>query len=195
MTDSGGDRDHISTAGGGLGADGAGAGAARVVAGAAGMIRDAAGASGEWRESPGIKAQAAALERKGERLARENAAAYRAARTALGEPAGGSGQREQEIADMKLGEALARAADLPLAIAEAAVDAAELGAVTAERGRAEVRADAAGAAALAAGAAVAAGHLVEINLATRAGDERVGRARELVELARSAGERALTASA
>src|SRR2546423_1260389 len=103
------------------------------------------------------------------------------------------GGREQEIADIRLGDALALAADLPLRIVEVATDAAELGAIAAEQGSAAVRPDAVGACLLAAAAAAAAAHLVDVNLATRPADERIAPAGEHVALARAASERALAA--
>ena len=174
---------------------GAGAGSGMVVALASGLIEAAARKSSpEWDEAGGVIAQAAALRRRGLRLARQNAEAHLAARVAL-DTTPPETRREQEIADIHLGDALTTAADLPIAIAEAAVDAAELGALTAERGTHDARADAAGAAALAAGAAVAAAHLVEVNLSTQPGDARLERARALVSSARSTSERALGGSA
>ena len=173
---------------------GVGAGSAVVVALAARLIGAAARASDDWDGAAGACAQADALDRRGLRLARQNAEALRAARAALSKASGEQARDEQRLADSQLHDALVLSADLPLAIAEAAVDAAELGALAAGRGAAEVRADAAGAAALAAGAAAAAGHLVEINLLTKTGHPRVDRARELAALARAASERALAAS-
>lgn len=175
---------------------GAGAGAAVVVALAAGLIEAAARRSdGTWGEAGGTIAQAAALRRRALGLARENAAAHLAAQAALGSASAERAARDQEIADIQLGDALALAADLPLAIAEAAVDAAELGAAAAESVPDEVRADAAGAAELATASVVVAAHLVEVNLATRAGDPRLEHVDGLVEAARAASDRALATGA
>jgi formiminotetrahydrofolate cyclodeaminase len=175
---------------------GAGAGAGMVVALAAGLIEAVAQRSTDgWDEARGATAQAAALRRRGVRLAGENAEAHIAARAALASASADKGDRDREIADIGLGAALALAAELPLRIAEAAVDVAELGALAAKRGVHDARADASSASLLAAGAAAAAAHLVEINLATQADDARIARARELVALARSASERALAKSA
>jgi hypothetical protein len=64
----------------------------------------------------------------------------------------------------------------------------------AERGATELRADAAGAAVLSAGAVGAATHLIEVNLSTAPGDERLGRASELRVAADAFGERSRVAS-
>ena len=90
-----------------------------------------------------------------------------------------------------LGLALERAAEVPLEIAEAAVDVASLAALVAERGEQALRADAVAAAVLALAAARAAATLVEVNLGTTASDERVTRARDLAGSATAAAERAL----
>jgi formiminotetrahydrofolate cyclodeaminase len=174
---------------------GVGACSAEVVAIAAAVIETAARSSGDWDDAGGAVAQAVALRRRGLRLAAENARAYAAARAALGARPARVDERQRQIADIHLGDALAVAADIPLSIAEAGVDAAELGALAAENGADDVRADAAGASALAAGAAIAAAHLVEVNLATQAGDERIERASAHASHARSASERALGANA
>ena len=87
------------------------------------------------------------------------------------EPAGSPEQR-----DFALGTALLRAAEVPLRIAEAAADVAELAALTAAEGSPHLRADATAAAALAEAATRAAAHLVDINLATVRGDAHSARA-------------------
>ena len=73
---------------------------------------------------------------------------------------------------------------MPLAIAETGVDVATLACELTERGNPNLRGDAATAVLLAEAAVRATANLVEINLATREGDERAARARELVEQAR-----------
>ncbi|HEU4978237.1 MAG TPA: cyclodeaminase/cyclohydrolase family protein, partial [Solirubrobacteraceae bacterium] len=118
------------------------------------------------------------------RLADADVEAFAAARAAL----------EGHAADDELGAALDLAAEMPVALASAAADAAVLSAEVAEHSVADVRADAAAAAVLAAAAAQAALHLVEINLGTLPGDERVARAREHADTAEAARERALGAS-
>jgi formiminotetrahydrofolate cyclodeaminase len=170
----------------------AGAGAGLVVALAAGLIEAVARRSSQsWDEAGGAIAQATALRRRALRLASEDVEAHLEASSALDTASREKPERDHEIADLRLGAALALAADMPLEIAAAASDAAALAAEAAERGAEEARPDAAGAALLAAGAAAAAGHLVEVNLSMRADDERVAQARQLVSAAREASERAL----
>ena len=174
---------------------GVGATAGLVAALAARLIEAVArSSSGTWDEAPGAIAQAGALRRRGLRLAGENTEAYLTARAALDDAREDRPKGERELADLRLGAALAAAADVPLGIAATAADAAELGAVTAEHAATADRPDAAGAALLAAGAAAAAAQLVEVNLATMPEDKRISQARRLVSQARSAGERALAAS-
>jgi formiminotetrahydrofolate cyclodeaminase len=100
---------------------------------------------------------------------------------------------EPEVRDTLIGETLSRAAEVPLRIAETAADVAELGATLAENGNPNLRGDAAGAALLAEAATRVAANLVEINLATTETDDRIGRARQLVQNARAAAERAVSA--
>ena len=174
---------------------GIGATAGLVAALAARLIEAVArSSSGTWDEAAGAIAQAGALRRRGLRLAGENTEAYLTARAALDDAREDRPKGERELADLRLGAALAAAADVPLGIAATAADAAELGAVTAEHAATADRPDAAGAALLAAGAAAAAAQLVEVNLATMPEDKRISQARRLVSQARSAGERALAAS-
>jgi formiminotetrahydrofolate cyclodeaminase len=173
---------------------GAGAAAASVVGLSASLIAAVARSSVDrWDEAGGAIAQAAALGRRAARLAAENAEVHGSAVAALAARSSERAGTEQEIADIRLGDALARAADLPLRIADAAADAAALAALVAERADPAVRPDAVGAGLLASAAADTAAHLVEVNLAMRPGDERITRAAELVSLARNASDRALAA--
>jgi formiminotetrahydrofolate cyclodeaminase len=80
---------------------------------------------------------------------------------------------------------------MPLAIAEAALDVASLAAELAERGNPNLRGDAATAALLSEAAVRATANFVEINLGTREGDQRIERARELVEMSRRISRRVL----
>ena len=80
---------------------------------------------------------------------------------------------------------------MPLAIAEAALDVASLAAELVERGNPNIRGDAATAVLLSEAAVRATANLVEINLGTREGDERIERARGLVEMSRRISRRAL----
>jgi formiminotetrahydrofolate cyclodeaminase len=86
---------------------------------------------------------------------------------------------------------MSRAADVPLEIAECAASVSELAAEIAERGNPNLRGDAAAASILASAAARVAANLVEINLATVEGDERVERARAFVRSAERATRRAV----
>jgi formiminotetrahydrofolate cyclodeaminase len=97
-------------------------------------------------------------------LAGEDAEAYSAVLGAKGEA------REQ---------ALSRAADVPLELAESAVEVAEVANRLAADGNPTLRGDAMTAALLASAAARAAANLVEINLEARPEDERIARARAL----------------
>lgn len=171
---------------------GAGPAAALVTAAAGALAAMAARYSGEsWNESAAAVAQAESLRARAGRLVQEDADALQAfltERETVGEP-------RPAARDFKLGQALDRAADVPLAIAEAACDVAQLAAHVADHCEGDVRADAAAAAALAYGAARAAAHLVEVNLAMAEGDVRVTSARNLVRLAEGAADRAVQPAA
>jgi methenyltetrahydrofolate cyclohydrolase len=163
-----------SAPGGGSVAAIAGALAASLVAMAARFSTD------EWQDAAGAVAQAEALLARLLPLADEDANAYENFLLARRM----SREVEPELRDAAIGDALSRAADVPLAIAEAAHDVATLAAEAADRGNPNLRGDAATAALLAEAAVRASANLVEINLATREGDERIERARELVETTR-----------
>jgi formiminotetrahydrofolate cyclodeaminase len=105
-------------------------------------------------------------------LATADAEAFAAAVEALDHP----GAQRQEQRDWLLGIALDRAAELPLAIAEASADVALLAAFAAAEAEPRCRPDAVVAAALAEGATAAAAGLVDRNLATTPGDARSRRA-------------------
>ena len=102
--------------GGSLAAPGGGSVAALAGALAAGLVVMGARAAAEsWPEGAGAAAQARTLQARLVTLATRDAEVYGAARTVLeGSPAAD--------ADFVLGEALARAADVPLEIARAARD-------------------------------------------------------------------------
>jgi methenyltetrahydrofolate cyclohydrolase len=148
---------------------------------AAALVAKSASRSEGWSGAEGARAQALELRDRLLALAAQDARAYEHALGAL------------ERRDSGLARALARAAEVPLAIAATAGDVAELAAETAERADGHARADAAAAAALAAGAAQAASKLVAVNLAALEGDERVGRAGRAAEAASDAAARALAA--
>jgi formiminotetrahydrofolate cyclodeaminase len=165
---------------------GAGPAAAFVTAAAAALTAMAARSSFDsWADAGGVAAQAESLRARAVRLAQEDADALAAV---LAERSAGEGR--EEMRDFRLGRTLHRAADVPLAIVEAAADVALLASHTAARCVGEVRGDAAAAAFLAHGAARAAEHLIEVNLATVAGDARVTRARNLVRAAEAAADEA-----
>lgn len=136
---------------------------------AAGAARRSAG---EWEHAGAVAAQGHALRLRIEPLASADARAYAEARALLEveaqDEADSSPQR-----DHLLGQALLRAAAVPLLIAERAADVALLAVEVADRGSPHARADAAAAAALAHGAARAAAHLVRVNLGAGAEDRRV----------------------
>ncbi len=166
------------------GGPGAGAIAALNAAAAAALVELAARATEleQWPEAAGAAAQARRLRERLVPLAREDAEAYQAAVAQLQE-------REDDFA---LGEALARAADIPLEIADHAENVSALAAAAATHANPDLRADAAAAAALALGAAWAAAKLVEINLAMRSEDPRLARARQIAAGATRTAREALT---
>jgi methenyltetrahydrofolate cyclohydrolase len=164
---------------------GSGAVAALVAALSAAIVESAAA---DWSEGRNCAARARVLRDRVAELAQENAEAFRAARASLGALPDGL---EGDERDLLLGVTLRHAADVPLAIAEAACELATLGALVAERGEARHRPDAVAATLLAGAAAVAAAKLVSVNLLVVAGDERDARADELSSAAAAALERAL----
>jgi formiminotetrahydrofolate cyclodeaminase len=169
-------------------APGGGSVAAVVAAFAAALVAMAARFSTEeWEDAAGAVAQAEALRARVLPLADEDARAYESVLVARRLPR----ELEPDARDAALGEALSRAADVPLAIAEAALDIASLAAELAEHGNPNLRGDAATAALLSEAAVRATANLVEINLATREDDERIARAREVVEMARRISRRVL----
>jgi formiminotetrahydrofolate cyclodeaminase len=167
------------------GGPGAGAIAALTAASAAALVELAARATAPevWPEAAGAAAQARKLCERLVPLAQEDAEAYEQAVAKLGERGD----------DFALGEALARAADVPLEIADQAENVAELAAEAAQRATGDLRADAAAAAALALGAAWAAAKLVEVNLAMRPDDPRLTRAQQIAAGATRTARAALTA--
>lgn len=158
------------------------------VAMAAGVVSMAARMSEEWPEHRGASAQAETLRTRATELASANADAYADALAAL------AGKEERyRTRDETMGDALARAADVPLAIGDAATAVAALAAEVAEHGEPRFRADCAIAASLAAAAARSAAVLVDVNLGTTGGDERTARARRQADDAAAAVQRALDA--
>jgi formiminotetrahydrofolate cyclodeaminase len=165
-----------------------GSAAALVVAIAARLVATAARSSrDDWDDAPGAVAQAEALRKRVAPLADADAEAYAEALEVLRPAAAGdvSGR------DDTLATALERAAEVLLQIAEVGVDVAALGAVTAEEGSAQVRADAAAASVFADAGVRAATNLVTVNLGVTRDDERLTRAKKLGEAAAAASRSAL----
>lgn len=181
-------RDLLERIAGPSPAPGAGAVAGIVTAMAAGLIASAARRSTDWPEARGASAQAQALRGRVEVLAEANQKAYLEALALLGITST-AGARDEA-----LGKALDTAAELPLAIAEAAYDVALLGAEAAEHAAPGGAQDAAAASVLAESAARAAAGLVAVNLVSSPGDERVVHAQRLADAATHAARRAVAAT-
>jgi formiminotetrahydrofolate cyclodeaminase len=159
-------------------APGGGAVAAVAAAMAAALVEMAAQFSSKhWSEAADAAARARGLRERVGPLAQADAEAYAAVIEARGGPG--------------YDEALSRAADVPLAIAETAAAVGELAAELAASGNPHLRGDATTAALLAEASARSAVNLVEINLAERNGDGRIARARELASAAGAAAKRSL----
>jgi methenyltetrahydrofolate cyclohydrolase len=167
-------------------APGGGSVAAFVTEMAASLAAMAARFARDWDEAAGAVAQAETLRHRAAPLAGEDAVAYENVLTALRMPK----ELEPEVRNTLIGETLSRAADVPLEIAECAASVAELAAEIAVCGNPNLRGDAAAAAILASSAARVAANLVEINLSTVEGDDRVERARAIVKSAEAAAARA-----
>jgi formiminotetrahydrofolate cyclodeaminase len=168
-------------------APGGGSVAAFVTEMAASLAAMAARFAHDWDGSAGAVAQAEALRHRAAPLSDENSIAYENVLTALRMPK----DLEPEVRDALIGETMSRAADVPLAIAECAASVAELATEIADCGNPNLRGDAAAAAILASAATRVAANLVEINLATMEGDDRVERARAVVRNAERAAQRAV----
>jgi formiminotetrahydrofolate cyclodeaminase len=156
---------------------------------AAALVTMVARASADWRDGPGIAAQARALGARLVDLAEEDAAVFSHVLEAMRDRSGTPEQR-----DFALGTALILAAETPLRIAEACADVAELAALASAEGAAQLQADASAAAALAEAGTRAATHLVDINLATVPGRRNWDRAASLAAAAAAARARALGGS-
>lgn len=168
-----------------------GSAAAISIAMAAGLVSMVARASRRhWEEAGGAIGQAQALRARVAPLAQADADAFVDAFMILQH----RDEVEERYRDQKLSEALEKAAEIPLKIAEAGSDIACLGAELVEKGNPEVRADAAAACVLSAAGTRIAAKLVEVNLAATDEDPRVRHVRSLVEVAEEASERALAAA-
>jgi methenyltetrahydrofolate cyclohydrolase len=161
--------------------------AALAVALGAGLVCKVARASTNWPDARAAIAQAEHLRSRTAPLAQSDADAYLEAIAAFHLP----DQLESEVRDMALGQVLARAAEIPLVIAEAGADVATLAAAAADRGTPELRGEAVAAALLADAGTRAAAFLVAANLSVRADDERVKRAWAVAEVASAAARNAL----
>jgi formiminotetrahydrofolate cyclodeaminase len=168
-------------------APGGGSVAAFVTEMAASLAAMAARFAHDWEGAAGAVAQAETLRHRAAPLAIEDAVAYENVLTAMRMPK----ELEPEVRNTLIGETLSRAADAPLQIAETAADVADLAAEIAVCGNPNLRGDAAAASILATAAARVAANLVEINLATVEGDERVELARALVRSSEKATRRAI----
>lgn len=166
-----------------------GTAAAAAAAMAASLVTMVARGSGDWDDAAGVAAQGRALRARLLELGDADTQAFANVLMRMREPTGTAEQR-----DFALGDALLQAAEVPLRIAEAAADVAELAAFAAAEGAPQLRPDASAAATLAEAAVRASTHLVEINLATVAGDRHSARGVELAEAAATARERALGTS-
>jgi len=166
-----------------------GTAAAVAAAMAAALVTMVARGSTGWADGAGVASQARALRSRLAALGDDDAAAFEHVLVTMRDRSGTPEQR-----DFALGAALLRAAEVPLRIAEAAADVAELAAAAAAEGSPQLRPDATAAAALADAATRAAAHLVEINLAIVPGGRHSERAALLVTAAAEARERALGAA-
>lgn len=162
-----------------------GAAAAVCAAMANSLVAMAARSSPDWREAAGVAAQAQVLRVRVVPLALADSDAYAEALEALRLPLDEGDHERGSV----LAAALGRACDLPLEIAEAAADTAELAAYTAEHCAVAVRGEALVAAVFAEAAVRAAGRLVAINLATTDDDSRIRRARSTARAAAEALQR------
>jgi formiminotetrahydrofolate cyclodeaminase len=167
-----------------------GTAAALVAAMAAGLVAKVGKVSSDWEDGQAVAAQARALRLRLALLAHADTEAYGAALAAMRLPR----ELPQRQRDEILGRTLERAADVPLAIADAAADVADLAATAAANGKPRLVPDAVAAAELADGAARAAALLVGVNLATGPEDARTLLAAETVARASSARARALEAA-
>jgi formiminotetrahydrofolate cyclodeaminase len=154
---------------------GGGAAAAAAVAMAAAAVAMAARRSrGVWAEAGAAAAQAEVLRERAGRLVQEDADAYRHAHERL---RGTESDERPEQRDWQLGQALRRAADVPLAVAETAADVADLGTEVAAECEPAIRPEAVAGCMLAEAGVRIGVQLIEVNLATTPDDERLVRAR------------------
>lgn len=153
---------------------------------AAALVTMVGRGSRSWEDGAGIAAQAQALRSRLTKLGEDDAAVFERVLVTMRDRSGSPEQR-----DFALGAALVHAAEVPLRIAEAAADVADLAALAASEGAPHLRPDAAAAAVLSEAAVRAATHLVDINLAVVPGDRHSESAARLSAAAARARARAL----
>ena len=151
--------------------------AAVAVAMAAGLVAMAARLAHEWPKADEVVDRAEALRSRMTTLALADEDAYAKVIEALRLPT------DSPSRDAEVEAALSGAAEVPLAVAEAAAEVAVLAALVAQEGNDRLRGDALVAAELAGAGARGAAELVAINLAGR-DDPRVRRARDLAAATR-----------
>ncbi len=182
-------------------AGGGGPAAAITAAAAAALTAKAArGSRATWIEAGGAIAHAESLRMQAQALAERDAKAYReaspelqraerSARRGVAAPAA-TVRKTLEDRQRLAGEAQLQAADLALAIAEAAGQIAQLGVQVAARCPSSLRPEALTAVALAEAAACACASLVDVNRRLAADDPRREAAREAARTAREARDHA-----
>jgi formiminotetrahydrofolate cyclodeaminase len=134
-----------------------------------------------------VRREATMLRRRLVELAERDAEGYAPVITALRLPS------QHPDREQMLDDARSAAAEVPLAIAEAAADVATLASEAARTGSEHLEGDAVTGTLLAEGACRSAARLVEINLAARADDPRLTRVADAVRRAGSARDQALGA--
>jgi methenyltetrahydrofolate cyclohydrolase len=166
---------------------GGGSTAALAIAMSAALSAMVARASKDWPEAGAAIAQAEQLRRRTAPLAQRDAEAYEEALASVRLPE----RVEPNVRDAAVGAALARAAEIPLVIAEAGADAASLAALVADRGTPDRRGDAVAAALLAEAGTRAAASLIAVNLGVTPDDDRVVHAQALAASASEAAREAV----
>ena len=166
---------------------GGGSTAALAIAMSAALSAMVARASKDWPEAGAAIAQAEQLRRRTAPLAQRDAEVYEEALASIRLPE----RVEPNVRDAAVGAALARAAEIPLVIAEAGADAASLAALVADRGTPDRRGDAAAAALLAEAGTRAAASLIAVNLGVTPDDDRVVHAQALAASASEAAREAV----
>jgi formiminotetrahydrofolate cyclodeaminase len=161
-------------------APGAGAAAATTVALAAGLAAMSAGLSGrQIAEAGELASRAKVLQERVKPLGQRDAAAYGDVLRAQGRP------KDDPERTAAVREALSRAADVPLEIAEIGIEVLDLAAGVVRRGNPNLRGDALTGCLLAHAGVRAAAVLVELNL-DDVDDPRLARTGELVRAAQAA---------